>query len=205
MFWLLVGELALILWDILNHLKWFHNFCCFLSLRLTTHTCHITVVLLKLEYIKCRILCTCLFVMPLYLILWRDQFLFSWDAAEELRQAIAKKNHELVFLYDINLVDEIWKESRPTPPNQPIRVHNLKYAGLDVASKLSSLRSELVEAGSSAIVITMLDEIAWLLNLVIHLTTSLGPFSGFNLLLCDSRDEVIIIIKWSFYSSVLLS
>lgn len=92
-------------------------------------------------------------------------------------------------------MDEIWKESRPTPPNQPIRVHNLKYAGLDVASKLSSLRSELVEAGSSAIVITMLDEIAWLLNLVIHLTTSLGPFSGFNLLLCDSRDEVIIIIK----------
>ncbi|PON76408.1 Creatinase [Parasponia andersonii] len=94
-----------------------------------------------------------------------DPFLFSSDAAEELRQAIAKKNHELVFLYDINLVDEIWKESRPKPLSKPIRVHDLKYAGLDVVSKLSSLRSELADAGSSAIVVSMLDEIAWLLNL----------------------------------------
>lgn len=104
-----------------------------------------------------------LLVEELALIL--EQFLFSADAAEELREAIAKKNHELVFIYDINLVDEIWKESRPKPPNNLIRVHDLKYAGLDVASKLSSLRSELVQAGSSALVVSMLDEIAWLLNL----------------------------------------
>ncbi|KAL2490535.1 Metallopeptidase M24 family protein [Abeliophyllum distichum] len=94
-----------------------------------------------------------------------DPFLFSSDASEELKEAIAKKNHELVYLYDINLVDEIWKEARPKPPDKPIRVHDLKYAGVDVSSKLSSLRSELTDAGSSAIVISMLDEIAWLLNL----------------------------------------
>ncbi|XP_010546700.1 PREDICTED: probable Xaa-Pro aminopeptidase P [Tarenaya hassleriana] len=94
-----------------------------------------------------------------------DPFLFSADAAEELKEAIAKKNHELVFLYNVNLVDEIWKESRPKPPSKPIRVHGLKYAGLDVASKLSSLRGELMDAGASAIVISMLDEIAWVLNL----------------------------------------
>ncbi|KAK8468704.1 hypothetical protein PHAVU_006G091700 [Phaseolus vulgaris] len=93
------------------------------------------------------------------------QFLFTSDAAEELKGVISKKDHELVYLYNSNLVDEIWKESRPKPPNNPVRVHDLKYAGLDVASKLSSLRSELVNAGSSAIVISMLDEIAWLLNL----------------------------------------
>lgn len=83
-----------------------------------------------------------------------------------MKQDIAKKNHELVFIHDLNLVDEIWKESRPKPPNKPVRVHDIKYAGLDVASKLSSLRSELRDAGSSAIVISMLDEVAWLLNLV---------------------------------------
>ncbi|KAK7284665.1 hypothetical protein RJT34_19415 [Clitoria ternatea] len=94
-----------------------------------------------------------------------DPFLFTWDAAEELKEVISKNNHELVYLYNSNLVDEVWKESRPTPPNKPVRVHDLKYAGLDVASKLASLRSELVAAGSSAIVISMLDEIAWLLNL----------------------------------------
>lgn len=64
-------------------------------------------------------------------------------------------------------MDEIWKESRPKPPMSPVRIHDLKYAGVDVSSKLSSLRSELCDAGSSAIVISLLDEIAWLLNLVI--------------------------------------
>ncbi|TYH46853.1 hypothetical protein ES332_D11G368600v1 [Gossypium tomentosum] len=94
-----------------------------------------------------------------------DPFLFSHDAAKELKEAISKKNLELVYLYDLNPVDEIWKESRPKPPNNPIRVHDMKYAGLDVASKLSSLRAELVGTGASAIVISMLDEVAWLLNL----------------------------------------
>ncbi|KAM3704874.1 hypothetical protein ACJW31_03G039000 [Castanea mollissima] len=104
-----------------------------------------------------------LLVVGLALIL--EQFLFSSDAAEELKQAIAMRNHELVYLHDLNLVDEVWGESRPKPPKKPIRIHDLKYAGLDVASKLSSLRSELVDAGSSAIVISVLDEVAWLLNL----------------------------------------
>ncbi|KAF7805115.1 aminopeptidase P2 [Senna tora] len=94
-----------------------------------------------------------------------DPFLFTADAAEEIKEAISKKNHELVYLNNMNLVDEIWKEARPKPPNKPVRVHDLKYAGLDVATKLSSLRSELVNAGSSAIIISMLDEIAWMLNL----------------------------------------
>ncbi|EEF49835.1 xaa-pro aminopeptidase, putative [Ricinus communis] len=94
-----------------------------------------------------------------------DPFLFSFDAAEELKDAISKKNHKLIYLYDLNLVDEIWKEPRPKPPNKPIRVHDIKYAGVDVVSKLSTLRSLLLDAGSSAIVISMLDEIAWLLNL----------------------------------------
>ncbi|RVW91376.1 putative Xaa-Pro aminopeptidase P [Vitis vinifera] len=94
-----------------------------------------------------------------------DPFFFPSDAAEELKEAIAKKNHVLVYLYDLNLVDEIWKESRPEPPRKPIRVHELTYAGLDVSSKLSSLRSELIDAGCSAIVVSMLDEVSWLLNL----------------------------------------
>ncbi|XAR52596.1 Xaa-Pro aminopeptidase [Bertholletia excelsa] len=94
-----------------------------------------------------------------------DPFLFSSDAAEELKEVISKKKLELVYLYNMNLVDEIWKSSRPKPPSKPVRVHDLKYAGVDVASKLSSLRIELKDVGSSAIVISMLDEIAWLLNL----------------------------------------
>ncbi|XP_010464060.1 PREDICTED: probable Xaa-Pro aminopeptidase P isoform X2 [Camelina sativa] len=94
-----------------------------------------------------------------------DPFLFSADAAEELKEVIAKKNHELVYLYNVNLVDEIWKDSRPKPPSKQIRIHDLKYAGVDVASKLLTLRNQIMDAGASAIVISMLDEIAWVLNL----------------------------------------
>ncbi|XP_008802675.2 aminopeptidase P2 isoform X1 [Phoenix dactylifera] len=94
-----------------------------------------------------------------------DPFLFSSDAAEELKEAISKKNHELVFIYGYNLVDEIWGKSRPKPPMKPTRVHDIKYAGVDVSAKLSSLRSELIETGCTAIVISMLDEVAWLLNM----------------------------------------
>ncbi|XP_021859471.1 aminopeptidase P2 [Spinacia oleracea] len=94
-----------------------------------------------------------------------DPFLFSFDAAEELREDISKKNHELVLLSKTNLIDETWKGSRPKPPSKPVRLHELKYAGVDVSSKLSWLRTQLSNDGCSAIVITKLDEIAWLLNL----------------------------------------
>ncbi|KAG0479053.1 hypothetical protein HPP92_013772 [Vanilla planifolia] len=94
-----------------------------------------------------------------------DPFLFSHNATEELKESLSEKNHELVFLYDKNLVDEIWQDSRPMPPIKPIRVHDIKYAGVDLSSKLSTLVSELVEANCTAVVISMLDEIAWLLNL----------------------------------------
>lgn len=100
------------------------------------------------------------------LVFRREQFLFSFDAAEELKQEISKKNHQLILLKEFNLVDEIWKESRPEPPNKPTRVHDIKYAGADVASKLSYLRSQLGENGCTAIVVSMLDEVAWLLNMV---------------------------------------
>ncbi|KAJ6828090.1 putative Xaa-Pro aminopeptidase P [Iris pallida] len=94
-----------------------------------------------------------------------DPFLFSSDAADELKEAISKKKHELVFIYDFNLVDKIWGKARPSPPVEPMRVHDIKYAGVDISSKLSFVRSELVAAGCTAIIITMLDEVAWLLNL----------------------------------------
>lgn len=63
-------------------------------------------------------------------------------------------------------MDKVWGDARPAPPSEPLRVHELRYAGVDVATKLTNLRKELVNAGASAIIITMLDEVAWLLNVV---------------------------------------
>jgi Xaa-Pro aminopeptidase len=94
------------------------------------------------------------------------QFLFSFDAAEELKESILKKNHELVLVRGMNLIDEIWGDARPKPPKEPTRVHDIKYAGIDVPSKLSFIRSQLAENACDAVVISMLDEVAWLLNMV---------------------------------------
>nr|CAB3452317.1 unnamed protein product [Digitaria exilis] len=94
-----------------------------------------------------------------------DPFLFSFDAAEELKYSISNKNHELVLVGGMNLVDEIWGEARPKAPEKSTRVHDIKYAGIDVPSKLSFIRSQLAENGCDALVISMLDEIAWLLNM----------------------------------------
>ncbi|CAL5076525.1 unnamed protein product [Urochloa decumbens] len=94
-----------------------------------------------------------------------DPFLFSFDAAEELKDSISDKNHELVLVRGMNLVDEIWGDARPRAPKEPTRVHDIKYAGIDVPSKLSFTRSHLAENGCDAVVISMLDEVAWLLNM----------------------------------------
>ncbi|GKA81026.1 probable Xaa-Pro aminopeptidase P, partial [Tanacetum coccineum] len=53
---------------------------------------------------------------------------FFSDAINELKETVAVSNHELVYLYDVNLVDEVWKEARPMPPNKLVRVHDLKHA-----------------------------------------------------------------------------
>jgi Xaa-Pro aminopeptidase len=110
------------------------------------------------------------------------QFLFSSDAAEELKNAISDKNHELVLIRDLNLVDEIWGESRPEPPKEPTRVHDIKYAGVDVPSKLSFVRSQLAENGCDTVVISMLDEVAWLLNMVRLSSITLTWYVGYEYL-----------------------
>ncbi len=95
-----------------------------------------------------------------------------------MKNALAGKDQELVLVYESNLVDQVWGDARPSPPSAPLRVHDLKYAGVDVATKLASLRKELGGAGATAIVITMLDEVAWLLNLVlsVYLSTHCSSF-----------------------------
>ncbi|KAJ7526661.1 hypothetical protein O6H91_16G017600 [Diphasiastrum complanatum] len=93
-----------------------------------------------------------------------DPFLLTCEGAVELQRVFGAKDHQLVLLPH-NLVDEIWHENKPKPPMGLLRVHDLKYAGASVSSKLSNLRHELLSVGATDITITMLDEVAWLFNL----------------------------------------
>jgi len=73
------------------------------------------------------------------------------------------KNHVLVPI-STNLVDLLW-DDRPQVPNAPVLVHPIKYSGKTSAQKILEVREKMEEKSASVLVITALDEIAWLLNL----------------------------------------
>jgi Xaa-Pro aminopeptidase len=65
---------------------------------------------------------------------------------------------------DGNLVDVAWGEAKPALPSAPLRAHPARWAGSTVADKLASLRAQMATAGADGLLVTMLDEVAWLLN-----------------------------------------
>jgi Xaa-Pro aminopeptidase len=64
-----------------------------------------------------------------------------------------------------NLVDLAWDSEKPERPSEKAFVLDVKYAGKKFEEKLDDLRKELEKKKASGIVISMLDEIAWLFNL----------------------------------------
>ncbi|KAH9038495.1 Creatinase/aminopeptidase [Lactarius pseudohatsudake] len=67
--------------------------------------------------------------------------------------------------YCENLVDLVWGSARPPRPKNPIFSLDVKYAGVDHATKLAGVRQELEKQNARALVVAMLDEVAWLFNL----------------------------------------
>ncbi|XP_049541718.1 xaa-Pro aminopeptidase ApepP [Anopheles darlingi] len=63
-----------------------------------------------------------------------------------------------------NLIDLLWQE-QPAIPHNPLLALSTSFAGCTVAEKLISVRSKLAEKRASVLVVSALDEIAWLLNL----------------------------------------
>mmetsp|Transcript_27751 Transcript_27751/g.36373 ORF Transcript_27751/g.36373 Transcript_27751/m.36373 type:complete len:633 (+) Transcript_27751:32-1930(+) len=92
-----------------------------------------------------------------------DPMLVSEAKAKELGDACAKGSLELVFSTS-NLIDELWND-QPAAPTSPIKVHPVSLAGKSSEEKLVDLREAFVKAGAGAIVVTALDEIAWLFNI----------------------------------------
>lgn len=58
----------------------------------------------------------------------------------------------------------LWTD-RPALPQRPVEVQPLEYVGEEMELKVGRLRTALSEAGADAMVVTALDEVAWLTNL----------------------------------------
>lgn len=92
-----------------------------------------------------------------------DSFLISANGANDLIKKLGRCDVELKPIIK-NPVDEIW-HLKPPKPSNPIKVHDLKYAGVPHQEKITNLQNFLIQEQAVAIVISMLDEIAWLLNI----------------------------------------
>ncbi|KAG8763971.1 hypothetical protein FRC11_007652, partial [Ceratobasidium sp. 423] len=92
-----------------------------------------------------------------------DPTLISVSDATSLQTTLGPKNSSLVPIA-ANLVDKIWT-SRPPRPAKPIHPLPLKYAGTPAAEKLGTLRAKLGRAGATGVVVSLLDEVAWLVGM----------------------------------------
>ncbi|TYG49620.1 hypothetical protein ES288_D10G108400v1 [Gossypium darwinii] len=92
-----------------------------------------------------------------------DPWCVSVDTAQRWERAFAKNQQKLIQTSS-NLVDEVWKNQPPAETN-PVIVHPLEFAGRSVSEKLKDLREKLAIERARGIIITALDEVAWLYNI----------------------------------------
>jgi hypothetical protein len=111
-----------------------------------------------------------------------DATLISYTDASSISDALSAKDSSLVET-KTNLVDHVWGSDRPKRPHEQVYELDVKYTGTfahyvlrkhrvpndhpgrSTKDKLDKLRAQLVKREKKGIVITMLDEIAWLFNL----------------------------------------
>ena len=98
-----------------------------------------------------------------------DPFVMSSKVWRRYEKDLGKSGHTLVPVTP-NLVDTVWI-NRPNPPKKEIYPLALQYTGKDSRKKLQEIRKELSgsrksdESKPDVLLLTMLDEIAWLTNM----------------------------------------
>lgn len=91
-----------------------------------------------------------------------DGRVVSYKGALNYREKLAKKHARIEFEHD--LVDLVW-EDRPALSASPAHELDIRYAGKSRADKLSDVRAAMAERKADYLILTSLDDIAWLLNI----------------------------------------
>lgn len=86
---------------------------------------------------------------------------------ERARRILYQNKFEFKPLLNLNLVDQVWGDEKPSRSLGPVYEFPLKYAGEHTNEKLRRLREVLQSSrlNGTHLVVTSLDEIAWLFNL----------------------------------------
>lgn len=91
-----------------------------------------------------------------------DGRLYSAQEANQLERFCGENGFMLAT--EFCPADKIWAD-RPARPNEPAFVHETKYAGEEATDKIERLLQVLENNDATAMLVTALDDIAWLLNL----------------------------------------
>ena len=112
----------------------------------------------------------------------------SYRMTERIREAVWDKN--ITFSGNEDLVDAIWKE-RPALSKEPVREMTPEFAGKTRTEKMEEIRQELRKSGADFLLLTALDEIAWLLNLRGHDVEYTPVFLAFMLI--EEREATLFV------------
>ena len=87
----------------------------------------------------------------------------SFAEVAAMEQELATKGN-ITVRTDADPMAELWTD-RPVIPDNMVSLHSLEYSGESTSSKISRVRKHLLDCGADGLLVTALDEIAWVLNL----------------------------------------
>ena len=88
--------------------------------------------------------------------------MFSVNDYQEWKEKLESFNFQLS---SFNLIEPLWIENRPAIPADKLYPYSADFAGETVESKLTRMREQMAKKKADAMIISALDEIAWLLNI----------------------------------------
>lgn len=91
-----------------------------------------------------------------------DGAVFTLQDAQALERELLQNGIALV--PDFSAPDDLWTE-RPSIPDDPIVIQPMQWAGETADSKIARVMERVKENGCARLLVTALDEVAWLLNL----------------------------------------
>ena len=91
-----------------------------------------------------------------------DGEVFTATEIEELRSALGKVG--ILLRTDLDPAEEFWTDRPPIPKNK-VEIQPLEFSGESAESKIERVRQALREQQAEHLLISQLDEIAWLLNM----------------------------------------
>ncbi len=91
-----------------------------------------------------------------------DGWVNTVTAVEELQNDL--KAYGLTLRTDVEPYSKIWT-NRPELPVDKVFIQPMEFAGESAKSKIERIRKEVKKGGAEAVLVSMLDEVAWTLNL----------------------------------------